>query len=63
MKREFTPEQAFNAWRDKKGLGYKTFDDVLFDLLAKANLDQTEKLRTIYPEHVQAFEDFYTKAG
>ena len=61
MRKDLTAEEAFNLWREKKDRGYKFFYDSLFDLLSKANLEQTEKLRTVFPEHVQVFEDFYTK--
>ena len=61
IKKELTAKEAFEQWRQKKDRGYKDFNDCIFDLLVKANLDNTEKIRTIYPEHVQVFEDFYTR--
>lgn len=48
---------------DAKGERYHSFSNQLLRLIAKADQPNLERLRTVYPEHVEAYEDWYFGQG
>lgn len=60
---DYDRQHISDILKDYKGESFSWFSAHLIRLIAKADAGNRERLRSAFPEHVQAFEDYYHGTG